>query len=137
MIFINYPPVGDEDDIETTQFCFESPLWHEVFPSNNQIILETIFRQTDNNYAKILNKLRIGEITKNGIKALEQCVNKKFSDELNPTILLPRRKDVDSINAKEYNKLDKTTEKTYIDETSRYVRFTFIKRTYRKYNSIY
>lgn len=111
--FYQLPPVGDEDDIETTQFCFETPLWNEVFPSNNQIILKTIFRQTDNNYAKILNKLRVGEITKNGIKALEQCVNKKFSDELNPTILLPRRKDVDNINIKEYNKLDKTSEKTY------------------------
>ncbi|ALH23384.1 PIF1-like helicase [Chrysochromulina ericina virus CeV-01B] len=111
--FYQLPPVGDEEEIETTQFCFESPLWNEVFPSSNQIVLETIFRQTDNNYAKILNKLRVGEITKNGIKALEQCVNKKFNDELNPTILLPRRKDVDNINIKEYNKLDKISEKTY------------------------
>ena len=86
--FYQLPPVGDEEEIETTQFCFESPLWNEVFPLTNQIILKTIFRQTDNNYAKILNKLRVGEITKNGIKALEQCVNKKFNDRLNPTILL-------------------------------------------------
>ena len=38
---------------------------------------------------------------------------KKIENELNPTILLPRRRDVDIINTKEYNKLDKETERIF------------------------
>ena len=111
--FYQLPPVGDEDDPDTLRFCFESSLWNELFPIKNQIILKTIFRQTDEKYAKILNRLRVGEITKNGIKELEKCIGKKIENELNPTILLPRRRDVDIINTKEYNKLDKETERIF------------------------
>jgi ATP-dependent DNA helicase PIF1 len=111
--FYQLPPVGDEDDPDTLRFCFESSLWNELFPIKNQIILKTIFRQTDEKYAKILNRLRVGEITKNGIKEFEKCIGKKIENELNPTILLPRRRDVDIINTKEYNKLDKETERIF------------------------
>ena len=56
--FYQLPPVGDDNDPETIQFCFESPLWDETFPKQNQIQLKTIFRQTDDKYIKILNGLR-------------------------------------------------------------------------------
>ena len=111
--FYQLPPVGDEDDPDSTKFCFESPLWNELFTLNNQIILQTIFRQTDDKYAKILNKLRVGKISKTGINELQKCVGKPFTDEINPTILLPKRKDVDIINNKEFNKLDNTNEKIF------------------------
>ena len=84
------------------------------FQSKNQIILQTIFRQTDIKYAKILNKLRVGKMTTNGIAELQKCVGKPFIDELNPTIILPRRKDVDVINTREFNKLDRKAEKIFI-----------------------
>ena len=111
--FYQLPPVGNENDPDSFKFCFETPLWDELFPKKNQIILQTIFRQTDEKYAKILNRLRIGEITKTGIEELQKCVNKKFEDNDNPTILMPLRKYADIINNKEYNKLDKTSEHTY------------------------
>ena len=111
--FYQLPPVGNENDPDSFKFCFETPLWDELFPKKNQIILQTIFRQTDEKYAKILNRLRVGEITKTGIEELQKCVNKKFEDNDNPTILMPLRKYADIINNKEYNKLDKTSEHTY------------------------
>ena len=111
--FYQLPPVGNENDPDSFKFCFETPLWDELFPKKNQIILQTIFRQTDEKYAKILNRLRIGEITKTGIEELQKCVNKKFEDNDNPTILMPLRKYADIINNKEYNKLDKTSEHIY------------------------
>ena len=111
--FYQLPPIGDEEDPDSCKFCFESPLWSELFPSKNQIILQTIFRQTDNKYAKILNKLRVGKMTVNGIAELQKCVGKPFLDELNPTILLPRRKDVDIINTREFSKLDRKDEKIF------------------------
>ena len=111
--FYQLPPVGNENDPDSFKFCFETPLWDELFPKKNQIILQTIFRQTDEKYAKILNRLRVGEITKTGIEELQKCVNKKFEDNDNPTILMPLRKYADIINNKEYNKLDNTSEHIY------------------------
>jgi ATP-dependent DNA helicase PIF1 len=111
--FYQLPPVGNENDPDSFKFCFETPLWDELFPKKNQIMLQTIFRQTDEKYAKILNRLRVGEITKTGIEELQKCVNKKFENNDNPTILMPLRKYADIINNKEYNKLDKTSEHTY------------------------
>ena len=111
--FYQLPPVGNENDPDSFKFCFETPLWDELFPKKNQIILQTSFRQTDEKYEKILNRLRIGEITKTGIEELQKCVNKKFEDNDNPTILMPLRKYADIINNKEYNKLDNTSEHIY------------------------
>jgi hypothetical protein len=68
---------------------------------------------TDEKYAKILNRLRVGEVTKKGLKELEKCVNKKVDKDNNPTILMPLRKSADIINNIEYNKLDKTSEHIY------------------------
>jgi ATP-dependent DNA helicase PIF1 len=111
--FYQLPPVGSEEDPDTLKFCFETPLWNELFPQNNQIILQTIFRQTDEKYAKILNRLRIGEVTKKGIEELQKCVNKQIDNDNNPTILMPLRKSADIINNREYNKLDKISEHVY------------------------
>ena len=111
--FYQLPPVGDDNDPETSQFCFESSLWDETFPKQNQIQLKTIFRQTDDKYIKILNGLRVGKITKSTISTLTACVDKEDMADVRPTILLPRRRDADAINYKELAKLDAETEKSY------------------------
>ncbi len=111
--FYQLPPVGEESDPDTLKFCFESPIWNETFTLNNQIILEKVFRQTDEKYAKILNKLRVGKITKSGIEELKKCVNKKIDNTCSPTIILPRRKDADKINNDEFSKLEDKEEKIY------------------------
>lgn len=111
--FYQLPPVGNIDDPETLQFCFETELWNETFPLENQIELNTIFRQTDNTYAKILNNLRIGKITKSTIKLLESCVGKETDNEDFPVILNPIKREVDIINNKEFARLDKENEKDY------------------------
>ena len=102
--FYQLPPVGDEGDIDSTKFCFESPLWDSVFSQENQIVLEKVFRQSDNAFAKILNRLRVGKVTQNGLNSLEKCVGKPIKDGFTPTIIFPRRKDVDQINNREFNK---------------------------------
>tara|TARA_B100001121_G_scaffold310481_1_gene341743 strand:- start:3550 stop:4881 length:1332 start_codon:yes stop_codon:yes gene_type:complete len=111
--FYQLPPVGDEKEPDTINFCFESEIWDDLFPLRNQISLETIFRQTDNTYAKILNKLRVGKITTSAIANLEKCVSKKIPEDSKPTILLPRRRDADALNSNELNKLDAKEEQTY------------------------
>tara|TARA_Y100000389_G_C17466422_1_gene526068 strand:- start:691 stop:2025 length:1335 start_codon:yes stop_codon:yes gene_type:complete len=111
--FYQLPPVGNEEDPETTQFCFETPLWNEIFPLENQIQLETIFRQNDQKYVKILNGLRIGKITSNGITTLLDRVKTPTNMKVRPTTILPRRRDADTINYRELDKLDINSEKVY------------------------
>ena len=111
--FYQLPPVGDEEDIDSTKFCFESPLWNSVFSQENQIVLEKVFRQSDDAFAKILNRLRVGKVTQNGLNSLEKCVGKPIKDGFTPTIIFPRRKDVDQINNREFNKLNSENEKTF------------------------
>ena len=113
--FYQLPPVGDEDDPQSVQFCFETSLWDETFaPETNQLVLTKIHRQTEPKYIKILNNIRVGKITTSTITTLTECTKKTYlNDETRPTILLPRRRDADKINYNELNKLDERTEKTY------------------------
>lgn len=106
--FYQLPPVGNTP--ETSAFCFESANWTATFPVVIQ--LKTIFRQTDMSYTKILNQLRIGKLYKSSLDTLMQQVNKVMQTTFRPTILLPRRKDADLINASEMAKLTGAT-KTY------------------------
>lgn len=103
--FYQLPPVGNMNEPETCNFCFESSLWTTVFA--NQIQLVTIFRQEDALYKKILNQIRIGRLTKSVVKRLTECVNRNMDreSEILPTILYPTRKSVDAINRKSLNSL--------------------------------
>ena len=103
--FYQLPPVGDPDEEETTQFCFESDRWSE---SIDEIIqLTTIFRQTDTEYSKILSQIRVGKLYKSSYEKLLSRVNQPYPENgIKPTILLPRRKDVDNINTNELLKLE-------------------------------
>ena len=99
--FFQLPPVGDNDDPTSKQFCFESQLFNKVFIKENQIQFTKIFRQKDPVYSKILNKLRVGIITKSSLVKLNECVNKVLpigSDNVRPTIILPLKSPVERIN---------------------------------------
>ena len=110
--FFQLPPIGSVHEPETTQYCFESPLWDKIFP--NQIKLTEIFRQTDRNYIKILNQIRVGKLTKSTVETLKAIKNKKYDEnsEIIPTKLYSTKYKVERINMREMKKLD-TEEKTY------------------------
>ncbi len=126
--FYQLPPVGKSEDPCDSNFCFESPLWNEVFPQNNQIELEFIFRQEDEIFKKILNEIRCGKLFKSSLKVLQECINKEVPENnvIRPTILYPTKKMVDQLNQQEMEKLsgidysfsssiiqENTTEKNY------------------------
>jgi ATP-dependent DNA helicase PIF1 len=105
--FYQLPPVGNNNDEETSKFCFESPLWNEVFPIQNQIEFKYIFRQDDEVFKKILNEIREGKLFRSSLKVLEGCIGKQFeNDSIKPTILYPTKKMVDIVNQKEMEKLE-------------------------------
>ena len=105
--FYQLPPIGDKDESDTYKFCFESSKWNIII--DEIICLKTMFRQTDSVYAKILNQIRIGKLYRSSFNILQKCIGKKSSEIVRPTILLPKRRDVDNINEKELAKLDTET----------------------------
>lgn len=109
--FYQLPPIGN--DIISSEFCFESKIWEKTF--NIIIELTKIYRQTDQKYTDILNELRIGKLNISSIEILNENINKSIpiNTEFKPTILMPRRKEVDLINEQEYSKLNDTEEHIY------------------------
>jgi ATP-dependent DNA helicase PIF1 len=104
--FYQLPPVGDRDDEDTSAFCFESEKWNEIFTKENVIQLKTIFRQTDTNYTKVLNQIRVGKLYKSSYDLIMTRVGLTYPDNgIKPTILFPRRRDVEQININELEKL--------------------------------
>ena len=98
--FFQLPPVGNNDEIDTQRFCFESDDWNTVFSKTCQIQLVKIFRQTDEIYSKILNQIRIGKITHKANDILLQYVGRQPAIGLvtEPTKLFPTRNKVENIN---------------------------------------
>lgn len=102
--FYQLPPVArSDDDQDSTAFCFESPNWSKTFADVVQ--LKKIFRQTDDTYTAILNQIRVGKLLKSALTKLTPHIGKTLPDTFVPTILLPRRRDAELINAMELEKL--------------------------------
>ena len=105
--FFQLPPVGNIDEPETCNFCFESPTFEELFPGNNKIYFDKIFRQKDPVYSKILNQIRVGKISKNSIRILEKYVKRPVvsEEDIKPTVILPLKRMVDKINKTSLSKI--------------------------------
>jgi ATP-dependent DNA helicase PIF1 len=102
--FYQLPPVDSkQDDPAAAAFCFESPDWATTFPVIVQ--LKKIFRQTDQVYTGILNQIRVGKLFKSALDTLNQHIGKTLPSAFIPTILLPRRREAELINAAEMEKL--------------------------------
>lgn len=105
--FYQLPPVGNINEQETNQFCFESENWYNTFPLKNHIELKTMFRQKDAEYVKILSQIRVGEIDAESIEILKKYVKRDFDSEsgLRPTKLFAVRSKTDFVNKSMYSKL--------------------------------
>ena len=99
--FYQLPPVED-----INSFCFESPLWNELFKKENQIELKTIYRQSDEEFKIILNEVRKGILSKEHEKKLKQYLIRKPKENIIPTKLFPKRFKVDNVNTELYNTID-------------------------------
>ena len=111
--FFQLPPVakGSSEDTEG-QFCFESDRWLSTFPIDNHIVLNTMFRQSDSVFRRILKNVRLGNVTDEDVDELKKCVNRPFDLDAHqgvvPAKLFPTKNKVDAINAKMFAALDGT-----------------------------
>jgi ATP-dependent DNA helicase PIF1 len=107
--FYQLPPVGTSGDTDTDKFCFESPLWSQVFPDHSHVVLTTIFRQTDQDYIRILQQIRIGNISEESVQILRKYVKRPYDASKHnnciPTKLFPLRSKTDYVNSMMFAKL--------------------------------
>lgn len=99
--FHQLAPMGDD------KYCFESTRWNENM--DEQIELHTIHRQQDPKFTKILNQIRKGRISRKSYNLLQLCMKKDMSvleNGIRPTILYPRKFQVDRLNKKHLSQLN-------------------------------
>ena len=107
--FYQLPPVGSSGEPDTEKFCFESPIWGEVFPDMSHVVLTKIFRQTDQQYIHLLQQIRVGEISKESSNILQKYVKREYDASKHnncvPTKLFPLRSKTDYVNNMMFSKL--------------------------------
>ena len=109
--FFQLPPVSKQDDEEgDDQFCFESADWTDIFPMDNHIVLNTMFRQDDLTFRRILGNIRMGKIEEDDVMVLKKYVERPYDKESHggviPTKLFPTKNKVDAINKQMFEDLD-------------------------------
>jgi len=96
--FYQLPPIN-------TKFVFESPLWNKTLDSI--VTLDTIYRQKDLAFQKMLNEVRSGEVSDETDELLKSRLNLDYSgEEIQPTKIFSRRDMVDKINSEGLNKIE-------------------------------
>ena len=114
--FLQLPPVMDREARESgnalSQLCFESPLWEAAQLTREQqgiMFLVQVVRQSDQEFAQLLNEARLGKPSDRLMSLLAQClvsVKPRPIDGIVPTKLYCINKDVDSENLEQLEKLD-------------------------------
>jgi ATP-dependent DNA helicase PIF1 len=92
--FLQLPPVTKGEEV---RFAFESLLWPSLF--DESVELTEIQRQKDPVFQQILREARVGKLSAESISILQSRMNLDWqSRKIRPTLLFPRRAEVDLIN---------------------------------------
>lgn len=128
--FFQLPPVKDP------LFAFQSSKWLATIPLYNHIELKTIFRQKDPVFRSMLNEIRLGYISEDNARILQNRVGVQPTNTMIPIQIVATKKEVIDINQQEYNKIDedqysfkaqfKTKCKQYTDSNKE---FSYIDKT--------
>ena len=99
--FFQLPPVSRKE----THYCFESPLWTEMFGSHSFELTE-IFRQKDQRLIDLLNDIRYGHIESKTLALIDSLKRDiRLPSGIIPTMLVPMNATADAINVSELQKL--------------------------------
>ncbi|XP_077259188.1 pif1 DNA helicase [Temnothorax americanus] len=119
--FFQLPPVSRTDD--KAKFCFQSEAWQKCVHFNFE--LQTVHRQKDKAFVKILNSVRIGRVTDDVVDILKETAKQKIEGNgVLATRLCSHVKEADEINefqldelkgeSKVYTALDSDSSMTYV-----------------------
>ncbi len=100
--FFQLPPIVRDlsggDAAAAPHLTFNAPTWAETFQTTIQ--LQEIMRQTDPVFQELLNSFRSGDVRDDHIALLRSRMNLNWDGlEIKPTLIFPRRAEVDRINA--------------------------------------
>lgn len=104
--FFQLPPIirAVEGD-PAQQLAFNAPSWSSTF--NQTIQLKQLMRQTDPVFQELLNSFRVGDVRQDHIDILRGRMNLDWDSlEIKPTLIFPRRAEVDKINTANLEALD-------------------------------
>lgn len=97
--FFQLPPVQKENG-----FCFESNCWHDL--DLKTIFLEKIYRQTDEQFIKSLNNMRLNRLTDEDLRLFyDREVNYDTSDS-DILHIFSTNREADSYNTRRFNAVD-------------------------------
>jgi len=110
--FYQLPPIRKalESDPNTPLFAFESESWNELMPDAYE--LTQIMRQKDEVFQTVLKEARIGQLSRASCDILEERYGHNWrAGKIRPTLLFPRRAEVDLINDSNFRELTGRREK--------------------------
>jgi ATP-dependent DNA helicase PIF1 len=108
--FYQLPPVRKMTDSAVVDrdaplYAFEAGCWPEVVPSAYE--LTVILRQKDEVFQRVLVEARRGELTAESCAVLKERWEHNWrAGKIQPTLLFPRRAEVEMINASRYRELN-------------------------------
>ena len=99
--FYQLPPINGKP-------CFKSSVWKTLGLHRNTVELTKVIRQKDNDFVKVLNEIRIGEISPESIEFLRNLdISKKKKDiHKSTTKLYTVNRNVDTENYKRLDRLE-------------------------------
>lgn len=104
--FYQLPPICKELQVDPNKplFAFEAESWNELMPDAYE--LTEIMRQKDEVFQKILKEARVGQLSRESCEIIEERYQKNWrSGKIRPTLLFPRRAEVDLINDSNFREL--------------------------------
>ncbi|OAD60941.1 ATP-dependent DNA helicase PIF1 [Eufriesea mexicana] len=112
--FFQLPPVSTKD--KNTKFCFQSEAWEKCVHFNFE--LQTVHRQKDPEFVKILNSIRIGRVTDDIAERLKATAKQKIENNgILATRLCSHVNEAEEINEHQLNSLEGES-KIYIAQDS-------------------
>lgn len=94
--FYQLPPVDRDDN---GRFAFEANCWPKLFPFSRMKALNRVYRQRDNTFIGILERMRRGQVLPADVAALKACDRPvTYSDGIEPVTLLSSKAEAASIN---------------------------------------
>jgi len=131
--FLQLPPVNRDND--SSNFCFNSKIWEELDFYN--IILDKIFRQSDEKFIRLLNNLRFGIVDDQDKKILESRI--KIIDNnsaIQPTILTTHNAKVEFVNNKHLKNIPNPEQVFQAEYKGDIYKIEFLKKNCIAYQSL-
>ena len=131
--FLQLPPINRDNN--SSNFCFDSKSWEDL--NFHNIILDKIFRQSDEKFIKLLNNLRYGIVDSEDKEILESRINVKDNNSaIQPTILTTHNAKVEFVNNKYLKDIPNPEQVFQADYKGDAYKIDFLKKNCIAYQSL-